>query len=402
MRTRGWSRASIAAMATLVLVSCGSATGPGPGQAVTATLPASTTGAAQAPSSVVASPAPGPSREPVAAGAPGLILFARHNLSTDDSTCFSVRPDGTGEAARAACGPLSPDGTRILTMSFKPNGFGPLLGGRPAITDAAGNGYRVLDAYPDREISLSCSSWSPDGDRFLCESGEDSVASDDGIYTVRASDGGDLRRISSAPAKHEDQPWGYAPDGAHLLFQRMSDDEPSVVEVVRPDGTGLQRLSPPDLSASDFSVPATWSPDGSRVAFSATKSSIGLRSLFVIGADGTGLEEISPTDVGAASAQWSPDGQWIAFTSRTCCGPQVWIVHPDGTGARRLTAGTDGSTSLAPVWSPDGSKLLFHRDLAGHETLRTVDLDGSADTQVADGGDGFDVGSYWWLPAPAR
>ena len=287
-------------------------------------------------------------------------------------------------------------------MSFKPNGFGPLVGGRPAITDAAGNGYRVLDAYPDRKISLSCSGWSPDGSRFLCESGEDTTASDDGIYTLRASDGGDVLRLTTAPAKHEDQPWGYSPDGSRILFERLSDDEPSVLSVMSADGTGLQRLTPPDLSASDFIYPAGWSPDGSRIAFAATKASIALRSVFVVRADGTGLQEISPTDVGGASAQWSPDGRWIAFTSRTCCGPQVWVVRPDGTEPHQLTDGKDGSTSLAPIWSPDGSTLLFFRDLGGHQTLRTIRPDGTGERRLADAGDGFDLGSYWWLPATAH
>ena len=242
-----------------------------------------------------------------------------------------------------------------------------------------------------------CSAWSPDGKRLLCESGADESAVDDGIYTLRASDGGDLRRLTKAPAEHEDQPWGYSPDGTRILFVRASDAAPSVVFAMRLDGTGVIRLSPADLSASDFDSPAAWSPDGRQVAFAATPASVGLRSVYIVNADGSGLKEIAPADVGGIGVQWSPDGRWVAFTSRLCCQPQVWIVHPDGTGATQLTDGRDGSTALSPRWSPDGSKLVFQRVNGTRHSLWTMDPDGSGQAQIATAGTGFDVGSSWWL-----
>lgn len=341
-----------------------------------------------------------PSTRPVNRAADGRILFTRHSPTTDDVFCYRINPDGTAEAPWAWCGPQSPDGTTILASFATPNGFGPFIHGRPATVKVDGTGIRVLDAYPDRTISMFCSAWSPDGRRLLCESGADLLPEDDGIYTVRATDGGDLRRLTTAPANHEDQPWGYSPDGAHILFFRMSEEEPSVVYAVNADGRGLQRLSSADLSASDFDRPAAWSPDGSRIAFSAARTETGLRSLFVVNRDGSGLLEISPADVGGVDAQWSPDGQWIAFNSRICCEPQIWIVHPDGTGAKQLTDGHDGSISLLPIWSPDGAKLLFHRARAEEDTLWTVASDGSGQTQIAAAGEGFDLGGYWWsVPA---
>lgn len=51
--------------------------------------------------------------------------------------------------------------------------------------------------------------------------------------------------------------------------------------------------------------------------------------------------------------------------------------------------------ALLPVWSPDGSKVLFYRDKDGRQTLRTVALDGTGQTQIADAGDGLDLGAYW-------
>ena len=401
------TRVLLSVIVAIVVASCNASPAPSaaPQSGVTPpTAPVSRAPSSSAPTSQGSSPtqtievSPGATSTTIVPT--GRILFSRHNPTTDDVFCYAIDPDGTHETPWVNCGALSPDGTKILGLYAIPNGFGPFLHARPTTTKVDGTGIKLLDAYPHDNVSFYCSSWSPDGKRLLCESGADTIAADDGIYTVRASDGGDLRRLTKAPAKHEDQPFGYSPDGKRILFIRFSDNEPSVVYAMNTDGSGLLRLSPPDLSASDWSFPAAWSPDGSQIAFGATKVAVGLRSLFVVKADGSGLKEISPADAGGISAQWSPDGRWIAFTSRICCQPQVWIVHPDGTSATQLTDGHDGSTSYAQIWSPDGGKLLFVRDDGGgHQSLWTMNPDGTGKSEIAQAGEGFDLGSNSWLPA---
>lgn len=405
MRRNSRPMSLMAGVVVLTIAACGTSPRPAPPASIVNGSSSMPLSSASGPTATAPdSPLPSPwAEQPAAPGTPSLaraaegrILFSRHSPTTDDGFCYSIHPDGTGEAPWAWCGPQSPDGTKILSIYAKPNGFGPFLHGRPVTVNVDGTGVKVLDAYPGREISVFCSAWSPDGRRFLCESGSDLTPGDNGIYTMRARDGGDLRRLTTAPAKHEDQPWGYSPDGMRILFQRLSDADVGAVFTMNIDGSDVVRLSPPDLSASDFNLPAAWSPDGSQIAFSASRTTTGLRSVFVVKADGSSLKEISPVDVGGVDVQWSPDGHWIAFNSRICCGPQVWIVRPDGTDPKQLTDGGDGSTSLLPVWSPDGSKLLFYRDKDGRQTLRTLAPDGTGQTVIADAGDGFDLGAYWW------
>ena len=153
---------------------------------------------------------------------------------------------------------------------------------------------------------------------------------------------------------------------------------------------------------------ADWSPDGSRVTFAASKSGH-VSALFVVNADGTDLRQITPSGLGAISAQWSPNGDLIAFTScasspRTCFrtqagqldlggSPQAWVVRPDGTGLREVTP-----LSLTPVWSPDSTKLLLNRFSAtGQTSLWTVNSDGS---QLAKLTDTERLTSYAWGSAP--
>jgi len=351
----------------------------------------------------VATPNPTPAMTPyVRVG--GTIVLSRGNSKTDDSVCFRLDPDGTNEAkiSPGACGPVSPDGRTILTTVFKANSFGPLVDGRPAVANADGSGFKVLDAYRNRKLSLWCWSWSPDGGRFLCESGQDEITADDGLYTLRATDGGEIRRLTTAPTQHEDQPHGYSPDGSHILFLRGSDEEGNDFFVMNADGSGPVRLTNAALSGSDSGMSADWSPDGTKIVFGAVVKAVGFTALFVVDADGRNLKQITTTNLGGVTAQWSPDGQWIAFTSRVCCQPQVWRVRPDGTGVQPLTDGTDGSISMSPIWSPDGSRLVFQQQKADQWTLWTMNPDGTGRTQIGVPGTGYDsIGPTDWGVQPA-
>ena len=79
------------------------------------------------------------------------------------------------------------------------------------------------------------------------------------------------------------------------------------------------------------------------------------------------------------------------------------MISGDGKGLRQLTDGTDGSTSVTPIWSPDGSKLLFQRKQRDEVTLWTMNADGTRQTQVTPTPVAVDfVGGYAWAPFPAQ
>ena len=82
-------------------------------------------------------------------------------------------------------------------------------------------------------------------------------------------------------------------------------------------------------------------------------------------------------------AHWSPDGKEIVFASAQGL---LFVVHPDGTGVRRIPFGTGGSFSFAsaPNWSPDGTSIVFTLFLQknGQFDIYTVRSDGSQLVQV--------------------
>lgn len=344
-------------------------------------------------------------------GGNGRIMFYRTDAARTTNAPFMVDPDGSHETALRDAGLLpgiwSPDGTR-LAVSHVVTDRSPVPGAetawiRPAVVNADGSGFQVLDAYPDRKMHLDPIAWSRDGSRIYVHSGgEDVIKADMGLYTVRSSDGGDLTRVLVTPPGFNDQ-LVISPDGFRILVNRSTSNLDGTLFVVNADGTGIHQLTPPSAHAVDLQfydgISAAWSPDGSKVAFCAFVDSNGSTALFVVGADGTHRQQIVPTATGAVSAQWSPDGTLIAFTSESGPDDQIAIIHPDGTGLEELTDGADASTSVAPVWSPDGAKLLFQRKRAGQVTLWTINADGTRQTQLTATPVAADyVGGYAWGP----
>ncbi|NIQ59939.1 MAG: hypothetical protein GWN71_43400 [Gammaproteobacteria bacterium] len=147
----------------------------------------------------------------------------------------------------------------------------------------------------------------------------------------------------------------------------------------RPDG--LKRLlgdgTLEDVAAGQFSSPA-WSPDGTRIAFYRQVDVDGNRvaRIYTMNADGTGTPEcvscaaaITPVTQ-EYSPLWSPDGSQILF-ARGIAPVEIWIMDASGSGARRLTTGEH------PTWSPDGTEIAFRQHTVSTSAIHVMNSDGT-------------------------
>ena len=102
----------------------------------------------------------------------------------------------------------------------------------------------------------------------------------------------------------------------------------------------------------------SFSPDGRRLAFVSNLS--GVPQVWTVAAAGGWPTMVTALEDPVGFVTWSPDGQWLAFTSAPGGGmnAQVFLVHPDGSGLRRLTDGGKETNGLS-VWSHDGKLLAF-------------------------------------------
>jgi len=170
---------------------------------------------------------------------------------------------------------------------------------------------------------------------------------------------------------HNDQEPAFSPDGSHVVFHRAGEDAADLY-VAGVDGRGLRDLTN-DPAAQE--TQPTWSPDGSRIAYrrSPCLPDAPGTCLYSIPAAGGAPALLTPerpepptcdTDhtVVSADPSWSPDGTRIAFTGIYRCphagGLDIWVMNADGSGKVDLTD-DDGTDDVHPAWSPDGTRIAF-------------------------------------------
>jgi dipeptidyl aminopeptidase/acylaminoacyl peptidase len=112
---------------------------------------------------------------------------------------------------------------------------------------------------------------------------------------------------------------------------------------MNPDGSGQTPLT----NNMDVSGPE-WSPDGTKIAFSAWRD--GISDIYTMNADGSNLTNITNSPTEESEPTWSPDGTKIAFTSSRDGNPEIYTMDADGSNQIRLTNNTANDRS--PTWQP--------------------------------------------------
>jgi len=156
------------------------------------------------------------------------------------------------------------------------------------------------------------------------------------------------------------------------------------------------------------------SPDGKRLLFTrytADGAPPDDGGVFVVDVDGTYLHKV---DAQGEDASWSPDGSKLVFTrdlfdpgATTPYSVSLWIENLDGSDAHQITRKglrcdnvcAGGWQDNQARWSPDGKRLVFLRDLytkPEHYEIVTSSVDGS-DIKVVTPAK-MDVGNPSWSP----
>jgi Tol biopolymer transport system component len=336
--------------------------------------------------------APTPAEPPTPAPTPanvGALAYAVDGdiFVADWDGSNSVRiADGRRPNGGPGCGPAqygaegsiwSPDG-RYLAFRYGSCQVVPTV----MISDQDGN---IVASFPGEGWLIS---WSPDSTRVavwvrLWET--------IGVYGLD----GERQAVLTVPpgmmAPGDFDPV-WLPDGESLMV-------PYGVEIPL-DGSTPRKLPWADAHEGE----ATYSPDGSRVAYTTRTPLEGLvlqfgehqgGSFVVAAADGSHAQEVFGNLVW--KPVWSPTGDRIAFTSGN--GTELRMVDV-ATGTVTLLVEKDGSDILSVLdFSPEGDRILFSHTEdrgAGVSSLWSINVDGSDLRRIV-------AGTAWgdWLsPSP--
>jgi Tol biopolymer transport system component len=99
---------------------------------------------------------------------------------------------------------------------------------------------------------------------------------------------------------------------------------------------------------------ASWSPDGKLIAFAGSAPGEPRTHLYVVRPDGSGLRRLTG-EITSDRPVWSPDGKLIAFGTYAS---SIDVIAPDGTG-RKTVASMPGADIRSLAWSPDGRTIAF-------------------------------------------
>lgn len=238
--------------------------------------------------------------------------------------------------------------------------------------DAAGK----VDPIPAEPADLDAARVSPDGSRLAVE------VIEGGRHNIRVLD---WRSGRTTSLTFGDGDYGYplwTPDGQQVVFARSSGN----IYFAPADGSGQRQQLTQAGDANHVMMPWSFSPDGTQLAFlqqGAGPTQIWMLPIHKEGGQlraGT-AEKFTITQSFEDSPNFSPDGKWLAYWSRSSNGLQIHVRPTSGQAGLWMITTAQAAAGM-PMWSHSSSDLLFRQSpdspmMAAHYTAQ-------GDTFVAD------------------
>ena len=199
----------------------------------------------------------------------------------------------------------------------------------------------------------------------------------------------DLNRFVAFPAGTaggSNQSPAWSADGSRIAFSSSRTGNPEIW-LADASGGNLHKLT----EFKGPNVGPTFNPrTGAQIAWVSGRT--GLPQIYTMDIDGSNVQRI--TDGGyAVSPSWSPNGQLLAFSWNRKYGPgdpggvDIHVIDIASKNYIQLTH--EAGSNDYPCWAPDNRHIVFERTIGHHSQIWSMLADGTEQHQLTHAGDNF-------------
>lgn len=261
--------------------------------------------------------------------------------------------------------PLALGITTLLCLMMVGNGF------RPTVASAQSG--QIARQIPTTSFKGDIDSVSADGKYFA---GTDWSTGDVAIHDIAA---GTSRRIThdGVPGISQySEESVISPDGRFVAYNWESEETKQTELRIISLSPGAHPQTVYQNPQTDYIEPVAWSPDGKRLLVIRTLKDLTDQVGFVSIQDGS-IQVLKSFGWSYPDVSLSPDGRFIAYAAGAGTDTKtdrVFILNADGGQETPLES--KSLNSRAPVWSSDGSNILFLSERTGASSLWSVPVAG--------------------------